>query len=119
MRYICLKVTVEDLAKTKARQDGNEQFKDGLFGQVELLRKLLEVSPKCTSMADVLQLTRIARKLEKLEGFENPVLELPEDEWQWVKKILDHEKYQTYGAHLMRLFGELLETITEAKTEAA
>lgn len=117
MRYINLKVTAEDRARIKARGDGEEQFKNGIFGQVEMLRKLMEFSPKCTGMSDLTQLVRMTRKLEKIEDSENPVLELPEDEWEWAKKILDHDQYSKYGPQFIHVFGELLEAVTEAKTE--
>lgn len=117
MRYMQLKITAEDRNKISKRTNGDEQFKTGIFGQVELLRRLLELSPKCTKMADVTQLMRINRKLDNIEDDDPPVLELPEDEWNWVKTILDHDKYSTYGPHLMKIFGGLLEVICDAKTE--
>ena len=117
MRYICLKVNPEDREKIEKRRAGDEKLKDGLFGEVELIRKLLEVSPKVMKMDDVTRLLRITRKLEKIEDQEHPILEIPDDEWEWVKGILNHEKYGTYGPQFMRTFGELLEAILEAKCE--
>lgn len=117
MRFINLSVTEEDRENIKKRKDGVEGAKDGLFGQVELLRRLLEVSPKTTGMTDVSTLFRITRKMEKIEEEKAPCLEIGEDEWQWIRKILDHDKYSAYGAPLMNRIGELLEAVTEAKTE--
>ena len=117
MRYIVMSVTKEDQETRKKRADGAEEFKGGLFGQLELLRRLLEISPKCTKMADVTQLRRVDRKMEKIENDVDPVLELPQDEWDWIKGALDHDKYSSYGAPLMRRIGDLLEAVTEAKTE--
>jgi hypothetical protein len=117
MRYIPLSVTTEDRERIEKRRAGDEKLKDGLFGQVELMRRLLEISPNCKWMTDLTQLLRINRKLEKIESEVSPVLELPEDEWGWVKKILDHSEYSKYGPQFVKIFGELLEAIIEAKTE--
>ena len=115
-RYINLKVTDEDRENIKKRKDG-EGVKDGLFGQAELLRRLLEVSPKTKTNSDLMQLLRISRKLDKFEGEKDPVLEIAEDEFEWVKRILDHDAFGSYGPPLLRRIGELLEAVTGAKTE--
>ena len=115
-RYIHLTVTDEDRENITKRGNG-EGEKAGLYGEAELLRRLLEISPKCTKMEDVTKLLRITRKIEKIENEKEPVLELPDDDWGWVRGILDHDKYSSYGPPLMRRVGELLENITEAKTE--
>lgn len=117
MRFITLTVTDEDRGKIQKRREGEDQYKNGLFGQVELMRKLLEVSPNVKKMEDVTQLLRIGRKIEAVESEKNPVLELHEDEYNWVLKVLSHDQYASYGAQFMRTFGELLEAIQEAKTE--
>jgi len=117
MRYIKLKVTGEDRERIKARSEGDAATKDGLFGQVEILKRLLEVSPKCTGMHDLTTLLRLSRKMEKIVDDKEPVLEIPEDEWTWVKKILDHDQYGKYGPNVMRAFGELLESVENAKQE--
>src|SRR3990167_11045654 len=116
MRYLNLKVTDEDCENIKKRKDG-EGVKDGLFGQAELLRRLLEVSPKTKTNSDLMQLLRISRKLDKFEGEKDPVLEIAEDEFEWVKRILDHDAFGSYGPPLLRRIGELLEAVTGAKTE--
>lgn len=118
MRYIELKVTDEDRENIKKRKDGVDGVKEGLFGQAELLQRLLEVSPKTTTMSDITSLSRICRKLEKIEGDKSPVLEIGEDEWSWVKKILDHDKFASYGPQLLRKIGDLLDVVMEAKSEA-
>ena len=117
MRYIELKITEEDRENIRKRKDGAEGARDGLFGQVELLRRLLEVSPKMKSNTDLMQLLRIGRKMEKVENDKEPVLEIGQDEHDWMAKILEHDSMGTYGPPLLRRIGELLEAVTEAKTE--
>ena len=116
MRHIKLMVTDDDRAAITKRDEGKEETKGGLFGQAELLLRLLEVSPKCTKLSDITQLLRINRKIDEIKNQESPVLELEEGEWTWVKTILDHDKYQTYGAPLLHRIGELLENIEETKS---
>lgn len=116
-KYINLKVTDEDRENINKRKDGIDGVKDGLFGQVELLRRLLEVSPKMKTNSDLMQLLRINRKLEAIEGDKEPVLEIAQDDYEWATKMLEHDSFGTYGAPLLRRIGELLEAIKEAKTE--
>lgn len=117
MRYVQLKVTDEDREKITKRGAGEEQYKTGIFGEVELMRRLLEISPKVTKMEDVTRLLRITRRLEKIEDSKDAVLEIPDDDLDWVKKMLDHDKWNTYGPNSIRIFGELLEKILEATSE--
>jgi len=116
MRYIQLRVTDDELEKIEARSTGDKELKDGVFGQGELLRKLLEMSPKCTKMADVTKLVRVSRKIEELSG-NNPVLEVAEDEWDWIKLVLDHDKYAQFGSNFLKIIGETLEAVENAKPE--
>ena len=117
MRLIELKVTNEDREKIKKRKDGDKEIKDGIFGHVELLRRLLEISPNCKTTSDLNQLLCISRKLQRIEDKENPVLEICETEWVWIKKILDHDKWPSFGPHFFRKFAEVIEVVDGAKMQ--
>ena len=116
-RYIHLKVTDEDREGIQKRQAVEGGATPGLFGQIELLRRLLEVSPKMKTNSDLMQLLRITRKMEAIENDKAPCLEIAQDDFDWLKKMLEHDSMGTYGPPLLRRIGELLETVTEAKTE--
>lgn len=115
-RYIPLKVTDEDRENITKRKNG-EGVKEGLFGNIELLRRLLEISPKMKTNTDLMQLLRLNRKLDAIEGEKEPVLEIAQDDYGWLTKMLEHDQMGTYGPPMLRRIGELLESVTEAKSE--
>ena len=116
-RYIHLKVTDEDREGIRKRKDGEEGAKAGLFGQVELLRRLLEISPKMKTNSDLMQLLRITRKMETIENDKEPCLEIADDDYGWLVKMLEHDAMGSYGPQLLRRIGELLETIEDSKRD--
>ena len=91
MRYIKLLIEQSDLDRRKLRADGDPSAQSALCGDKEIMLYAVGISPKLSSGLDQAKFFRIERKIN--DTVDPGWLMLEEEEWNWLKDKLNHDKY--------------------------